>query len=474
MKKEKGSFLFLINAGMEISWTYAWATYLTLAFLHRLFPLPDALATFALAAVLTHFSRGKGWRVIEVVGIQILGFVLAGLRIIYVFEYPSHSFLSSSWVIEFLKSPRGTLAWMALLYLVFWTLFFWIRGMNFVRKPMTYDTTCSRFDLGLAAFFALFLTKLVVFVKGGGKIDESLTQYLAFAFFAFGLLAIGLARNQTGERKDFLPRFQGIGMILSFAVLIIMFGAGLVLLFWPYLGMAAEVTYAGIKTAAGPLGSILVAVLRFLYLGGAKGPAESDPGGQGGPEDLSFSHTHSWWSEVLEKVLTWGLFGLLGLALMVMVAIGIFYLVRWLFSKTAHEERRPGRRFIPDWIIRIRTFFARLSGKIIGFLRGCKSGMQLFGALLVWGRRSGLHHSLSETPLEYGTRLKSRFPALKGQIDLIIESFSQEVYGEIVLDRQQIDGGRCALRNLRSPRHWPLRMKSWLLRPGESPSESDV
>jgi hypothetical protein len=79
MKKEKGFFLFLINACMEIVWIYAWANYLTYAFLHRFFPLPEGIATFAIAAALTYLATGKGWRIAVVLGIQIFGFLLTGL-----------------------------------------------------------------------------------------------------------------------------------------------------------------------------------------------------------------------------------------------------------------------------------------------------------------------------------------------------------------------------------------------------------
>jgi hypothetical protein len=97
--------------------------------------------------------------------------------------------------------------------------------------------------------------------------------------------------------------------------------------------------------------------------------------------------------------------------------------------------------------------------------KGHEGAVQLFTALLSWGRHSGLPHFLSETPREYGLRLKNRFPSLKKEIESIIEAFNQQVYGELILNEQQLAIAESAWRRLRSPFYWPSRLKTWLLRP---------
>lgn len=67
--------------------------------------------------------------------------------------------------------------------------------------------------------------------------------------------------------------------------------------------------------------------------------------------------------------------------------------------------------------------------------------------------------------MEYGLRLKYQFPSLRKEIDLIIKAFNQEVYGEIILNDQQWTEAESAWRKLRSPLHWPLRLKTWFFEP---------
>src|SRR4030042_1290874 len=134
MKKGKGALLLFTTAGMELSWRYAWATFLTTAILNQLFPFPEAIAAFALAAAITLLSKGKGWRVVYIAGIQALGFILAELRIVYSFNSWSYPFLSQAWFIEFFNTPRNPLEWATLILILFLALIFWAGGVTFARR----------------------------------------------------------------------------------------------------------------------------------------------------------------------------------------------------------------------------------------------------------------------------------------------------------------------------------------------------
>jgi hypothetical protein len=94
-----------------------------------------------------------------------------------------------------------------------------------------------------------------------------------------------------------------------------------------------------------------------------------------------------------------------------------------------------------------------------------KGAVQLYTALLRWGRRSGVPRLASETPREYGSRLKRQFPAVTREVASIIEAFNQTVYGGIVLKDRRL--AQAAWRTLSSPLLWGRRLKMWFVQPGK-------
>jgi len=468
MRSQRGSLLFFASGGIELSWLYAWATFAMTSTLHRPFPLPEALGTFGLAALITLISQGRGWRIILILGLQVFGLVLAASRIVYAFSYYSYPFLGTGWLIEFFRSQRNPMEWFTFIMSLFWAVLLWVGGVTLARRSTAYFAICTRFDLGVAAFFLLLLIKFLLLVKGGIKVDDPTSELLLFAFFIFSLLAIGMARNRSGAQRDFLAGYQGIGVIVSFALMILLFGSGLVLLFLPYLRATAEMGYGVLKSAAGPLSPILVSVLRFLFLHSRNRP-ETGFSSSGGDEAEFLSSTESsWWTELLERILGWGFLGLIGLLVFVVSCVGGWYLLRWLFSRTSGGERAPVQwNFISLWAARVRAILCFLWGKVATKVKGYRNAPQLYSALLVWGRHSGLPHVASETPWEYGSRLRDRFPVVNREIALIIHAFNEEVYGEIPLEDRRLATAKLAWRRLRSPLYWPSRMKCWFLQPGD-------
>ena len=468
MKTKRGVLLLLANGGMDLCWLYALVNFITIAMIHRPFPLPEALGTFALAAALTLIARGTGWRVILILGIQVAGFACAASRIVYVFDSWSFPFLSHGWLLEFFGRPRGVVEWVIFAVLLFFTLSFWLGGLALARRPGAYLKICTRFDLGVAAFAGLFLIKFLFLVKGNMDIHDHTAEALLFPFFLFSLLAIGMARNKSMARRDFLSGYQGIGIFLSFTLVVLVFGAGLVLLFLPYLTAAAEFGYGILKTTARPLGPILVSIIRFLFMHGQVRSETGSQSGGGDEVDIVSSTETSWWMELLEKVFGWGFMGLAGLIGTIVCCLGAWYLLRWLFSRTSGSERRPiqwNQIFL--WVSRLRAGLLVFWRKMVARLKGFEDAAQLYAALLRWGRHSGLPRSLSETPAEYGRRLKRQFPPLERNIGVLVDAYNQQVYGEIVLDESRLTTAKRAWRGLRNPYHWPSRFRSWFLRSGE-------
>ena len=461
MRKVGGVPLLLAHGGMELSWLYAWATFLMTSIVHRPFPLPEAIGTFLLAAALSFVVQGMGLRVIWVLVLQIMGFLLAASRVVYIFNYRAYPYFGKEWLAEFLGRSRDPMEWLILLVILIFALLFWLGGVTLARRSTAYFTICGRFDLGVAAFFCLLLLRFLLLVRGGIEVRDPAPELLLFPFFIFGLLAIGLARNSSNARKDFLAGYRGVGVLASFTVLVIAFGAGLVLLFAPYLSAAAEVGYGVLKSAAGPLGPVLARALLLLFLGARP---EEDPTSyslRGDQAEFTSSGESSWGSDLIHTVLGWGLLGLGVLIGLILFAVGTWYLVRWLFSRTSKEERKPihwQRALL--WAQRLWGALATGLQRAVQRLKGYRNAVQIYRALLKWGRRSGLPHVLSETPVEYGSRLRMQFPSLTGEIGRIVDAFNLVVYGEVALDDEQMGLAKLSWRRLRSPRYWPVRLKS--------------
>ena len=467
MKRWKDGLIYIAGAGMELSWLYAWATF-SLAFVpNRPFPLPEAIATFVLAATLTFLSIGRGLRVFQILGLQLLGLLLAGSRIIYLYTDRSHSYFSRDWVLDFFNKSRDPVEWLILIFVLFWILCFWFGGVTLARRKTAYRALCIRFDLGAVAFLALLLLKFLILFKEGPNLQDPFTDFLFFPFFVFGLTAVGLSRNRSDVQRGFLAGYQGMGVILSFTMVVLLFGTGLVLLFLPYMTLAAEMGYVVIKEAAQPLEPILVSILRFMFMG-QRNLRETPPGTSNGPK-IDFTPSveeSSWWMELLSKIGGWGLAGLLGLIGLVALGFALYYLIKWLLSRTSHDTKREGLlRLILLWAASLWAILSFFMEKMRFGRNGPQLAVHLYKALLGWGRHSGVPHSLNETPTEYGRRLSHRFPIVKKEAGLITEVFNRHVYGNTAPDTQQLNRAEIAWRKMRNPLHWPLRLKSWFSPP---------
>ncbi len=467
MKGWKDGLIYTAGGGMELTWLYAWATFSLTFVPNRPFPLPEAIATFVLAATLTYLSIGRGLRVFQVLGLQLLGLLLTGSRIIYLYTDRTHPYFSRDWVLVFFNKSRDPVEWFILIFVLFWILCFWFGGVTLARRQTAYRALCVRFDLGAVAFLALLLLKFLILYKEGPNLQDPFTDFLFFPFFVFGLTAVGLSRNRSDVQRGFLSGYQGMGVILSFTVIVLLFGTGLVLLFLPYLTLAAETGYVVIQEAARPLEPILVSILRFIFMR-QRNLRETPPGTSSEP-DINFSPSveeSSWWMELLTKIGGWGLTGLVGLFGLVVLGLALWYLTKWLLSRTSHDTRREGfLRLILLWAASIWAILTFFLEKVRFRRNGSQLAVHLYKALLGWGKHSGLPHILSETPTEYSRRLSHRFPEVKKEAGLITTVFNRHVYSNTAPDTQQLNRAGIAWRKMRSPLHWPLRLKSWFSPP---------
>jgi hypothetical protein len=225
-----------------------------------------------------------------------------------------------------------------------------------------------------------------------------------------------------------------------------------------YLSAAAEAGYGILKSVAGPLLPILARVLLFLFGKLPEHNALFPPTEENEAQYIPAGESSAW-SENLAGVLL-GLVLLTGLFFCI---LGIWHLARWLISRSSKKERKQiNWQLVYWWAQRLRAALDTGFKWAVQKLKGYRDPVQLYRALLKWGRRSGLPHLLSETPGEYSERLQKQFPSLTGDIGKIVEAFTLVAYAEVDLDDKQMTRIKRSWKRLRSFQNWPARMKSWL------------
>ncbi len=460
MKRHGNVMLVVAGACMEMCWLYGWATFCFSAIFGRPFPLLEAAMAFVLGAWITRLATGRGWRIAAIFGLEAVGFACALSVSIHGTHFSGYPLFGMVWPGILANGAHSPFEWLGLILTVLWTFLFWVGGATLSRRQVTYYAFCSRFDIGLGAFFCLFLIRLAVLVKGGTRIDDPLPQLLILPFFFFSLFAVGMARVRGDGFKSFLPGYRATGVVLGFASSALLLIAGLTVLFVSGLSTAARATQGAIKTAFSSSFPIIERVLRIIFSRADSMRAEPAISRKTGAFDAYTWAKDSWWIQFLDRTLGIGLWGLFVALSVAVVGLGVFFLVRWFFSRTALDRGTAGEGGgLFAWLRRVREFVTRLMNVLRRLARRQRRATEVYGALLRWGGRSGLSPAASETPLEFGTRLHRYFPQLTPEINLIVHAYNGEVYGERGLTDERLERVRLAWRAVRSPSYWLLRLK---------------
>lgn len=457
-----GKFLLLLAGIMELSWIYGWADFLIPVLLQRPFNAAGGFAAMAFAYVLTRLSFGRGWRVIWIVLLQCAGFTCGSFIMLHHAFYGSHALLDGIWVRHLFGAAKDPFTIFSISMYLLWGAIFWWAGMGLARRPSSYTALCRRFDLGLAAFFALFLFKLLLAVRGGTAPATFVDVSLAVTFLLCGLCAVGLARSEGGAKKEYLAGRRRIGIFVAFASAVIVLAGCLALLFLSQGQLFAEAGWKAFSGAGNLLGPAFVSVMRFLFTNRIR--EGSAPGQKSGPGlDVSAASGRIGWMETVELALAWFIVVVCVLAIFFLMVYLVIFLFKRLSARSGVNYRGPGNSDMPgllDFLKRCFRVFRDCIGKISGGRR-VETARSLYGALLRWGRHSGMAHSACETPSEFGTRLKALIPALAVEIDTVVNGLNREAYGGMVLDKGELGVLRASLRRMASPRWWPLRTRSF-------------
>jgi len=164
------------EGGMEFTWRYAWTFFLTLLLLNRPLPLPETMALFILASVVTILSRHRYRRVYQALALHFFGFSIAWTLTIHRFYYQHLPLFDSSWVVQEFLQLQKPQQWFIHLLLLACLLLFWIGARAMMKRAPTYFSTCLQFDRGLGALFLLLLIKFMVQLKGGILLKVPVTR----------------------------------------------------------------------------------------------------------------------------------------------------------------------------------------------------------------------------------------------------------------------------------------------------------
>lgn len=440
--------LFTAFFGMELFWLFAWSGFLMGSTARLSLPFIPLAAGYFLAFALASGFRRKRLRLIW--GILGHGIAFSALAALVLETATGRVLPSGPDVFQWYQSLL-TLALAGL---------FWYKGTKLCFRVMSYKMVCNYFDLGLSLFFGLLLVKLLVYYQSGIRLPDGGLLYLMTGFFFIGLAAIFLSNAPTTRKRHYMEGFRGIGVMVSFSVAFLLCGLGLVFVFLPLMTSMAESGYTVLKGVSGSLGPYLIHILRFILLvpkprGAAEAPPPADQGAQD-PHNMGMTGEAGWFSDLV----FYGILLVVAAVALVLIGTLILRLLRFLLQKPPAgpaPESRPSlwsllRGFLEAAVRFFRRFFSLFSGRINTAQTG-------FARLTAWGRKSGVKRRNTETPGEYARRLQALFPALETEILAILHAFHLETYGEMVLPGPELGRVIRAIKKIRSPSFWKMRVK---------------
>jgi hypothetical protein len=471
MKAINDTFLTIARGGMEISWRYAWALFLTQLAIRRQFSLAAAVCAFLIAAGLTQLAAGRNWRVYQRYLLQIAGFIPLALLAVHAIQYQVLPFFSLGWIGHLLLDAKSISQWLILILTLFCLWLIWRGGRILVKSSRRYSPVCMHFDKGLGLFFLLLITRAFVESRVGISLPGRDIVFLAIAYLVFSLTSISIARNQSNVQKSFLSGHHGMGVILSISTLVALLGTGTILLVYPYLYNVADSLFTATKVVAQPVDSALIKTLLFLFR-----PRERSLQPDASPTDApkltdmdnapnltdTATPAAEGWGALIQQIMGWGLLGIIGMVFLSAFGALLIYILRLLLKRSRDDMAQP---LSTGWVsVLLREFIALpllMWRRLVSLIRGTDCAAIVFAGMLRWGRWSGMIRIHSETPAEYGNRLTICFPALRADIELIVDAFNREVYRQTTTDRDTLSRLCLALRRMKRLRHWPSRIKVW-------------
>ena len=451
--------LLLIFAGMmEITWLFAITCILFLILEIPLFPIITAIFAYFTPIIITFTLRGRGKRIFEYVIIHIFFYLLILLYTFYFYGNWTGSFLSFKWLGLILNKEYGSVSGYVYLIIIFWFSIYWRYGYKAAHRSNDYLQITSGFDMGIVVLVITFI------ILGATNMSLPYSSLLIIYYFLFSMFAIAIAKNISSSKTKHSGKISRISLILTFILVVLLFGSWIVLFFLPQMTSAAQTGYEVLKMAARPLGILLLKIITFIF--GKKAPSvNTDPAYGTGPEMAVIEETEPGrLSQLLRLILSWGAIIVFSIIAIIIIGLLIRSLWNWFSVRTELDKEKRG--FFEEILLWLKYLFSlakkilsRLSIIIKKTISKEHNIFILFNKLCNWGQNSGIPKVNSKTPREYAKNISYFFPNNQQDIDLIVELFNQEIFGNKTINKEQLEKAKKAWARISSPSNWLLRIK---------------
>lgn len=445
--------LYLGLAAMESCWLYPWLLFAlgsSAATVGVSFAV--VLLTLLLAFYVTRYfdrrAASLSWQRFWTLAMA-LGWTLLILRI---YVYTGYGTTDLRWLLRFVRELGNVMQRIhSSLVLTVASLLLWWRGIQLAQRDLGLQSIGFSFRLGIIAYLWLFLAGLL-----GVRVDA--TPY-AFAYFALGLVVLGLARieevwsNRIGVRSPFDASWTGL--LVGAALLVVTLSllaarllsveniAALLRQLRPAISALARLASPLLVALAWLLELILTALIRLFgaALGQELQPQDTESLTSWIEElqRLQGSNAPQGLLATILQLLKWGFVSLIVVAALAAIALSIGRIRRgaedgraaefdsvWEGDSAGQDARNALESRWRRWREELRARLARLRGEEYSLA----TIRQIYASLVKLAAASGLSRQAAETPYEYSARLRLLFPDCDDQIRLITRAYVQAHYGE--------------------------------------------
>lgn len=464
MSAIREQLLFFSAACMSMLWRFALTTSIATSLFITLFPSWGAVFCLSIGALLSAYTSNRNWRIIQVLLIHLVG--LGGTITIIAHSYFNRQgYLPDfTWLVSLLFSERTPLQWFSLFYMALNSIWFWGCGCSLITKNRSHRNICQRFDAGILCFLGLFLFRFLLDLQFDFKVDDSVSEVFLIPFFLCSILGLALAGNSSRGHKEFTPGNKGVGIIISFALMVLGTAAVSLSVLQPILIWSAETGYRATQTVMEPLWAYFTNALLFLFA--PRKTYQASQAKQSSEKSSSIVlQEDSWLSDSAQEIFSYLFVGMQALLLVVGLLFLTWLLSRWLISRTStgKKHRDKNQSLILFRICIYRIFFLMKNTLKLVLPIKDPTAEELFNFLLGWGHYSGVSYLSSETACEYGCRLQYHFPELNDEIQHIVGAFTKQIYSKNRIPLSELAAAQSALNNIRSPRHWKMRIKMMII-----------